>query len=102
MVELLDYNNEGDTRKLAKFIELMHERKSSWINKNVDIENPNMFLKEIDRILEGTPTAQVKSLEERKQEVLRKIQDNFICDNPDESLMKSSRNIENYYNQEKK
>lgn len=51
LVDMIDYNNDGDTKKLAKIISDMHERKSSWINKEIELEDPNFFLKEIDRIL---------------------------------------------------
>lgn len=58
----------------------MHERKSSWINKEIVPENPEIFIKEIEKILSNKPLAHMKTLEQRKQEVLRKIQDNFLCD----------------------
>ena len=60
------------------------------------VENPTFFTKEIDQILENNPKTEMKSLEQRKQDVLRKIQDNFICDSPAESPLTSSRNIITY------
>ena len=39
----------------------------------------------------------MKNLEVRKKEVLKKIQDNFICDSRGDSPLASSRNIRSYH-----
>lgn len=38
------------------------------------------FDREIEKILSLNPSSATKSLEQRKQDVLRKIQDNFLCE----------------------
>lgn len=80
MVDLLEYNNEGEERKLEKIVEAMHERKTNWINNDVSIMQMDSFDREIEKILSVNPSSATKSLEQRKQDVLRKIQDNFLCE----------------------
>lgn len=58
----------------------MHERKNSWMDKEIDVTNPQMFIEQIRKIFESNPKEKIKTLEEKKQEVLRKIQDNFMCE----------------------
>jgi hypothetical protein len=40
----------------------------------------NIFDKHIEKMLSIIPNAAMRSLEQRKQDVLRKIQDNFLCE----------------------
>jgi hypothetical protein len=32
LVDLLEYNNEGEEKNYDKIVEAMHERKTNWIN----------------------------------------------------------------------
>ena len=43
--------------------------------------NFNSFVDEIEKIIKVAPNRHVKTLEERKQEVLKKIQEKFISEN---------------------
>ena len=74
----------------------MHERKSTWIDKQVDSEDPEIFRQQITNILNSNSSIHVKSLHLRKQEVLKKIQDNFICENQDHSFAEQNKNMTSY------
>jgi hypothetical protein len=80
LVELIEYNSEGDDRKFRKIVEALHERKTNWINNEVTLLSFNLFVDEIEKIIKVAPNRHVKTLEERKQEVLKKIQEKFISD----------------------
>lgn len=56
----------------------MHERKTNWINYEVNLIGLNFFVDEIEKIITTVPNKQVLTLEQRKLEVLRKIQEKFI------------------------
>jgi hypothetical protein len=47
----------------------------------VTLINFNVFVDEIEKIIKVAPNRQIKTLEERKQEVLKKIQEKFISEN---------------------
>lgn len=40
----------------------------------------DIFDKHIEKMLSTVPNSAAKSLQQRKQDVLRKIQDNFLCE----------------------
>lgn len=61
----------------------MHERKTNWINYEVHLIDLNFFVDEISKIISTVPNKQVQTLEQRKMEVLKKIQEKFITDNND-------------------
>jgi hypothetical protein len=79
-VELIEYNNEGENKSQDRIVEALHERKTNWINNDVHLLPMELFDGHIERIIIGNPMAAIRSLEERKHEVLKKIQDNFICE----------------------
>ena len=56
----------------------MHERKTNWINYEVNLIGLNFFVDEIEKIITTVPNKQVLTLEQKKLEVLRKIQEKFI------------------------
>ncbi len=58
----------------------MHERKTNWINNEVVLFEMDIFDKQIEKILSVNTNSIAKSLEQRKQDVLKKIQDNFLCE----------------------
>lgn len=58
----------------------MHERKTNWINNEVVLFEMDIFDKQIEKILSANTNSIAKSLEQRKQDVLKKIQDNFLCE----------------------
>jgi hypothetical protein len=80
LIDLLEYNNEGEEKKFDKIVEAMHERKTNWINNEIVLFEMSIFDQDIEKILAANPNLAVKSLEQRKQDVLRKIQDNFLCE----------------------
>ena len=79
LIDLLQYNNEGEQKKYDKIIEAMHQRKTNWINNEIVLFEMEVFDKQIEKILSSNTNTVVKNLEQRKQDVLRKIQDNFLC-----------------------
>lgn len=40
----------------------MHERKNSWMDKQIDLAEPGMFLDHIKKIFESNPKQKIKSL----------------------------------------
>ena len=44
LVELIEYNSEGDDRKFRKIVEALHERKTNWINNDVTLLSFNIFV----------------------------------------------------------
>lgn len=77
---MLEYNNEGEEKKFDKIVEAMHERKTNWINNEIILFDMEIFDKHIEKMLSAIPNSAARSLEQRKQDVLRKIQDNFLCE----------------------
>ena len=74
LVDLFEYNNEGGQKRYDKIIQGLHERKSNWINNDIVLPSLDFFDKLIEKVMADLPSATIKSLEQRKQEVLRKIQ----------------------------
>lgn len=58
----------------------MHERKANWINNEIVLVDMSTFDRDVEKILSFNPDSAVRSLEQRKQDVLKKIQDNFLCE----------------------
>lgn len=46
-MELIEYNSEGEDKKFYKIIEALHERKTNWINNEVEMIDFNQFVDEI-------------------------------------------------------
>ena len=80
MADLYEYNNEGGEKRFDKIIENLHERKANWINNEINLVSIDMFDELISKVMEDVPSVAVKSMEQRKQDVLRRIQENFLCD----------------------
>ena len=57
----------------------MHERKANWINNEIVLVDMSTFDHDVEKIISFNPDSAVRSLEQRKQDVLKKIQDNFLC-----------------------
>lgn len=64
----------------------MHERKTNWINYDVYLPNLHFYVEEIEKIITTHPNKQVLTLQQRKMEVLRKIQEKFITETTDGSV----------------
>ena len=45
MSELFDYSHEGEGKKFQKLIEGMHEKKTNWIDKDLQLVDAELFLK---------------------------------------------------------
>ena len=78
LVDLLEYSNDGATKNINKVIEVLHERKTNWINNEVQLPRMDLFIDEIEKIITTEPKRQVQTLEQRKMEVLKRIQDKFL------------------------
>lgn len=81
LVELLEHN-KGEGESQASFnaiLKMFHERKTNWINNEILLPSLEPFDHYIEQVLSNDPTPLNKSLEQRKQDVLKRIQDNFIC-----------------------
>ena len=43
LVDMLEYNNEGEDKKYDKIIEALHQRKTNWINHEVNLISLDQF-----------------------------------------------------------
>lgn len=80
LVDLVEHQTELDGPRYQAILEALHERKNNWINNEVTTPALEHFDTHIEMILASQPTAPNRSLEQRKQAVLRRIQDNFLAD----------------------
>jgi len=62
----LEYNGEGEGRKITRIMEALHERKTNWINYDIHLQDMTFFVGEIEKILTTEPNKQVETLEQRK------------------------------------
>lgn len=74
MIDLIEYNHEGGDKKFDKIIQGYHEKRSNWINNDIQLIDWQFFDEEIQKLITTYPNTQVKTLEQRKLQVLKKIQ----------------------------
>ena len=78
LVDLYQYNNEGGDKKYDKILESLHVKKNNWIDFEIKIPEIQQFDILLEKVLTDAPSGLIKSLDERKQDVLRRIQENFL------------------------
>jgi len=93
LVDLTSYNNEGSTELPdLKVLSDIHRKKSSW--RDVDVVLPDIlqFRKEVRKIENFKEDSfQVANVEIRKQEMLKRIQYNFMHDNEPDTIDRYSQ-----------
>ena len=90
LVELITYGNEGDEKAANKAIEQIHERKTSWVDRDLTVPSQYFFEKEVG-IGKRFRNDDVNILMDNKRsEVLRRIQDNFILNGEEEYHVQES------------
>lgn len=74
------YSNDGTEKTSLKILEGIHQRKTSWVSKDISLTNSLFLDNEIQKIQQFRNNEKMINLEARRQEMLKRIQDNFITD----------------------
>lgn len=82
---MIEYSNEGNSNspKIAEMLSLLHRKKSSWVNSELKFHSDvrfNTFLEKEVQNLNEYKGGDAIDYRERKEVVLKRIQNNFVPD----------------------
>lgn len=83
MIDMVEYSNEGDPRdpKVNEMLGALHKKKSSWVNLDIKFHQEILLDTFMDTIVQSVKEYKGNGMldyQQRKEMVLKRIQENFV------------------------